>query len=62
MTLRLNSKVQKQIRILVDEVRGNNDLKRKVFEQFKLLGLQRKEQVLALIQAKQHMKQWKLLV
>ena len=53
-------RINKEIRNLVEFVIGQTHLKKRVFEQFKSLFLQKKEVNIIVRNARKHMQKWKL--
>ncbi|CAI2386721.1 unnamed protein product [Moneuplotes crassus] len=60
LSLRLHTRINQEIRRLVDLTQGNTEVKRKIFDQFKLLRLERAERNKVYNNAQKHMQQWKL--
>ena len=62
LTLKLNMQIKKEIRILVNDVRGYTTLKRKVFEQFKMLGFHKRQENILVNSAVEHINHRKLFM
>lgn len=60
LILKLNMKIQREIKSLLNEVTGRFELKKQVFEQFKILGYRRSEENQIAHQAIKSMKRWRL--
>jgi len=62
LTLKLNMQIKKEIRILINDVRGYTTLKRKVFEQFKMLGFRKRQENILVNSAVEHINHRKLFM